>query len=275
MKNLSTRTRILIATSILTIAYVVLSLVDLRRFVDFSLGFDPLKPVILGILAYMLCAWVVHFKVRGERLLTILFFPALAVFSLTLFSELLIGLILGSYGQIGLLVITAVVFWLLVYVTFSTINILNVSYIKEIPLGQAARAAHFVLTLLVAYISFFLIFSNDLFLVLKEGLIFGLVFVLVYMSLWSTNPSKRQRILSAFNIASMMTMLSFILSLWPINSTYLALVLILVFYVFLGIALEIREIINRWIWIEYISVFVLIFVILFLLAEWGINGHLL
>lgn len=275
MPEIRTRTRIIIATSVLALVYMALSFIDTRSSISNSIGFDPIKPLILGALTYLLSSWVVHFKVRGERLLTILFFPSFVVFSLTLLGEVLLGAVFSAYGQFGLLMISTLIFWVVTYITLSTINILNVSYVKEIPLGQAARAAHFILTLMVAYISFFLIFSNDIFLILKEALIMGLTFVLVYMSLWTTNPSKRQRITAASNISVLITILAFILSLWPINSTYIALILILVFYVFLGISLEIREIINKWIWIEYISVFVLIFLILFLLAEWGINGHLL
>ncbi|KXK26599.1 MAG: hypothetical protein TR69_WS6001000605 [candidate division WS6 bacterium OLB20] len=56
------------------------------------------------------------------------------------------------------------------------------------------------------------------------------------------------------------------------SSAVSGLVLSLVLYICLGIALEIRDIISRWIWIEYLSLFVLIVLMLILVAEWGING---
>ncbi len=275
MLNFNTRTRIVIASIILTISFILLQQIDFQQALKLELNFDPVRPIILSIMTYLMCYWVLHFKVSGERFVTILLFPSITVFALTLLSEILIAGVFSSYGQVGLLVVSAVIFGISNYVTLLTINVLNVSYLKEIPLGQAGRASQFVITMLIAYVSFFILFSNEVFFVFKELFILFLTFLLVYISLWSIQISKKQRIVASLDIAILVTMLAFILSLWPINSTYISLVLILVFYSCLGIALEIRDIINRVIWIEYVSLLVLIFITLFLLAEWGINGHLL
>lgn len=275
MLNFTTRTRIIIATVLLTVSFIMLQQIDFGQIFQIGLSFDPIKPVILSFMAYVICYWVLHFKVSGERFVTILLFPAITVFALTLLSEILIAGIFSSYGQVGLLLVSAIVFGVSIYITISTVNVLNVSYLREIPLGQAGRAAQFVITMLVAYMSFFMVFSNEILFVFKELFILFLTFLLVYISLWSIRVSKKQRIVAALDISLLVTVLAFILSLWPINSTYVSLVLVLVFYSCLGIALEIRDIINRVIWIEYFSLLVLIFITLFLLAEWGINGHLL
>jgi hypothetical protein len=275
MPKINTRSRILITTSLLTFLFVLVQQYDFRTIWPIDLSFDPLKPFILSFFAYVLCYWVLHFKVTGERFVTILLFPAISVFALSLLSEILIAGILSEFGQLGLVLVSTFVFWLFVYITYLTVNVLNVSYIREIPLGQAGRAAQFILTMIIAYISFFLVFSNDIFLVFRELFILFETFLLVYISLWTIKISKRQRIIASLNIGFLISLLTFILSMWPINSTYIALVLILVFYVCLGIALEIREFISQFIWVEYVSLLVLIFVMLFLLAEWGINGHLL
>lgn len=275
MLNFTTRTRIIIASVVLTVSFILLQQIDFGQILQIRLSFDPIKPVILSIMAYLICYWVLHFKVSGERFVTILLFPAITVFALTLLSEILIAGIFSSYGQVGLLLVSAIVFGVSIYITLSTVNVLNVSYLREIPLGQAGRAAQFVITMLIAYMSFFMVFSNEILFVFKELFILFLTFLLVYISLWSIRISKKQRIVAALDIALLVTILAFILSLWPINSTYVSLVLILVFYSCLGIALEIRDIINRVIWVEYVSLLVLIFITLFLLAEWGINGHLL
>lgn len=265
----------MITTSLLTFLFLVVQQFDFRSIWPINLSFDPIKPFILSFVAYVLCYWVLHFKVTGERYVTILLFPAITVFALSLLSEILIAGILSDFGQYGLVLISTIVFWIFVYVTFLTVNVLNVSYIREIPLGQAGRAAQFILTMIIAYISFFLVFSNDIYLVFREIFILFETFLLVYIALWTIKISKRQRIIASLNIGVLISLLTFILSLWPINSTYIALVLILVFYVCLGIALEIREFISQFIWVEYVSLLVLIFIMLFLLAEWGINGHLL
>lgn len=275
MPKINTRSRIMITTSLLTFLFLVVQQFDFRSIWPINLSFDPIKPFILSFVAYVLCYWVLHFKVTGERYVTILLFPAITVFALSLLSEILIAGILSDFGQYGLVLISTIVFWIFVYVTFLTVNVLNVSYIREIPLGQAGRAAQFILTMIIAYISFFLVFSNDIYLVFREIFILFETFLLVYIALWTIKISKRQRIIASLNIGVLISLLTFILSLWPINSTYIALVLILVFYVCLGIALEIREFISQFIWVEYVSLLVLIFIMLFLLAEWGINGHLL
>ena len=275
MLKISTRRRLLIATTLLTLLFVVLQRFDFRIILGFNLSVDPVKPVILSAITYLLSLWVLHFKVSGERFVTILLFPAICVFAQTLLWEILISGIFSNYGLVGLIVLSAGSFWVITYITLLTVNVLNVSYLKEIPLGQAGRAAQFMLTLIIAYISFFLVFSNDIYLVFKEAFILFQTFLLVYIALWTIKMSKKQRIVAAMDISILIAFLAFILSLWPINSTYIALVLILVFYICLGIALEIREIIDRWIWVEYFSIFALIFISLFLMAEWGINGHLL
>lgn len=275
MPNITTRARILILSTFLTLLFLLMQQYDFRQLWSINLSFDPIKPMVLSLITYIGCYWVLHFKVTGERFVTVLLFPAITVFALTLLSEILVSGILSNYGQLGLLLVITIVFWVLAYITFLTINVLNVSYLKEIPLGQAGRAAQFILTMVIAYISFFLVFSNDIFLVFKEAFILLQTFLLVYISLWTIKISKKQRIVAALDISILISVLSFILSLWPIESTYISLVLILVFYMCLGIALEIREIISKFIWVEYISLLVLIFFMLFLLAEWGINGHLI
>lgn len=275
MLKISTRRRIIIATSILTVLFLALQRFDFRLILGFELSVDPIKPIILSSIAYLLSLWVLHFKVSGERFVTILLFPAICVFAQILLWEILISGIFSNYGLVGLIVLSAGSFWVITYITLLTVNVLNVSYLREIPLGQAGRAAQFMLTLIIAYISFFLVFSNDIYLVFKEAFILFQTFLLVYIALWTIKMSKKQRIVAAMDISILIAFLAFVLSLWPINSTYIALVLILIFYICLGIALEIREIIDKWIWIEYISIFALIFISLFLMAEWGINGHLL
>ena len=184
MPKINTRSRILITTSLLTFLFVLVQQYDFRTIWPIDLSFDPVKPFILSFFAYVLCYWVLHFKVTGERFVTILLFPAISVFALSLLSEILIAGILSDFGQLGLVLVSTFVFWLFVYITYLTVNVLNVSYIREIPLGQAGRAAQFVLTMIIAYISFFLVFSNDIFFFFLDLFILFDTFLLVYFSLW-------------------------------------------------------------------------------------------
>jgi hypothetical protein len=45
-------------------------------------------------------------------------------------------------------------------------------------------------------------------------------------------------------------------------------------YITLGVALEVREILKRFVWLEYGALFILIFLLLVVVSVWGINGPL-
>jgi len=275
MKKLSSRARIIIISTIITIVQVAIQEVDFRVLLDFSFEFDPFKPVIIAFLVYIGTYWALFFRVKGERLFTVLAFPAINLFAMSLFSELILIKMLGGVEQIGTTLIATSIFFGYTYITLLTTNLLNMSYLGNIPLGQAARASQFVLSLITAYISFFLLFSNDIFILIRAVSLFVITFVLTYISLWAIKLKTRKKIVSGFVISLFLTFTVIVLSIWPVAAPYLALVLTLLFYIFLGIALEIREIINRSIWFEYTLLYILIVFLLILVAEWGINGTLI
>ena len=97
-------------------------------------------------------------------------------------------------------------------------------------------------------------------------------FLLMYIALWSIKLKISQRLIASANIALFILLAAAVLSIWPVTAPYIALVLSLILYINLGISLEIRDIISKWIMIEYISLFFLIVIMLILVAEWGING---
>lgn len=274
MNNITTRTRILIVTSVLTVAYFALQQVDFRVLMSINLNFDPVKPLLLALIVYLGAYWALFFKISGERFITVLMFPAIGVFAVTLLAELVLQAIFSELGQLSLLVVSAIIFWVFTYVLLLTVNILNASYLQEIPLGQAARAAQYVLSLIISYLIFFILFSNDIEVLIRFAFIALTGFILVYIALWSISMRLQQRFNASAAIGLLLGFISLILSIWPLSAPYLSLVLSLVLYVCLGISLEIRDIISRWIWIEYFALFALIIVLLTTVAEWGINGSL-
>ena len=265
----------MIVTSLLAFLYFLLQEFDLKTLLNLNFSLDPFKPLLLALLAYFGTFWALFFKVKGERLITILLFPALGVFSIAFFAELLILSVFSELGQLSLVLMSTVIFWVFTYVSLLTVNILNAAYTQDIPLGQAARASQFVLTLIISYLIYFVLFSNDIFIVLRLGVTFIMSFLLVYISLWTIKLRMQQRLNASIGIAMLVTFGGAILSTWPVPAPYVALVLGLLLYICLGIALEIRDIISRWIWIEYLIIFVLILTMLVLVAEWGINGTLI
>jgi hypothetical protein len=275
MSNINSRARIIIVTTLLAFCYFLLQEADLNSLLNLNFNLDPVKPILLAFLVYIGAYWALFFKVTGERLITILLFPAIGVFAISFFFELVILSEFSSLGQLSLILVSTVIFWVFTYLSLLTINILNAAYTLEIPLGQAARASQFIISLVISYLVFFVLFSNDIFIFFRLGAIFGLSFILIYISLWSIKLRFQQRMNAAIGVSLLLTFAGGVLSTWPVPAPYIALVLGLILYVCLGIALEIRDIISRWIWVEYLAIYLLIIVMLVLIAEWGINGTLI
>jgi len=275
MKNISTRTRIISISILIAVIYAFSSNIEFGAIDIGGNRVDLLKAIILAVVTYIGALWSLFFKVRGERFLTLLVFPSLGVFLISLLGELIIITILSGLGQATLIVSSTILLGVYVYLVLLTVNILNKSYIENIPLALAARGALFILALIDSYLVFFMIFSNDLNILVRLIIVFLSSSLLVNICLWNVEYSLKSRIFVATSISLVLSLLAFILSLWPLIPPYLALVMSLFFYVFLNISMEIREIIGRWIWVEYLSLFVLILLFLLILPEWGINGPLI
>jgi hypothetical protein len=275
MKNISPRTRIVFVSLLIALVYALSSNIEFGAIDIGGKRVDLLKAIVLMIITYLGSFWSLFFNVRGERFLTLLFFPSFGVFLISLLGELIIITILSGLGQVALIVSSTISLGMYVYIVLLTVNILNRSYLENIPLALAARGALFILALLDAYLVFFMIFSNDLNIFVRLFIVFISSSLLINTCLWSVEYSFKSRMLVAGSVSILLCFLSFVLSLWPLIPPYLALVMSLVFYVFLNISMEIREIIGKWIWIEYFVLFVLILLFLLLLPEWGINGPLI
>ncbi|KXK26600.1 MAG: hypothetical protein TR69_WS6001000606 [candidate division WS6 bacterium OLB20] len=222
MPRINTRTRIAIVTSLLTVAYIILQQTDFRLLLDFEFSFDPVKPLVLALLVYLGTYWALFFKISGERFITVLMFPAIGVFAVSLFAELAILTVFSELGQLSLLIVSAVFFWFFTYVMLLTVNILNAAYMQDIPLGQAARAAQFVLTLIISYFFFFLFFSNDIFLLFRLAGIHIVGALVVYIALWSIDFYFYQRLTVSLAIGVLLIFAAAVLSVWPVAAPYLA-----------------------------------------------------
>jgi hypothetical protein len=152
---------------------------------------------------------------------------------------------------------------------------LNYSYISDIPLGQAGRASSYVLSLVIQYLAFFMIFSNDFDVVVKLLLVAFVSGYYSYALLWTLKTSFNQLLMSTLVIFLVVALLSIVLSLWPISASIISLILALVLYIFNGIALEIRERITNYLWLEYFALSFLAIFTLLLTSNWGINGYLI
>jgi hypothetical protein len=272
MKNISTRSRIVIVSLAVALIYLFLPTLEIGEIFIANTKVDLLRALIIASVTYLGTFWALFFKVRGERFFTVLLFPVVGVFLISLLGELIFLSLLSGFGQATIILFTAIFIGFYLYLSVLTVNILNISFLENIPLALAARGSLFIIALIDAYLLFFMLFSNDLNILIKLLIIFLMSGLLVNMCLWSVEYSLRSRLLVALAIGMILTLLGFILSIWPLIPPYLALIMSLFFYTFLNISMEVREIIGKWIWFEYFTLVVLVFLFLLLLPEWGING---
>jgi len=273
--KISTRTRAIFLASSIALVFFIFQGVDFLDILNINFEFDFVKMSILALIMYVGLLWVVNFRVRGERFITVLLFPSLAIFVLTLYVNLLIESILSSVDKVAGEVVASLFVAVFAYILILTANILNIGFLQKVPLTQAGRAAHYVLTLIIAYLFFSLLFSNPIPFIIKVVSVFGLSYLFSIIALWNIEIKYYQRIVASFGIGMMMGICSFVLILWPVGSDYVALILSLLFYMALGLALEIREVLSKRVWLEYFFLYSLIILILFIISEWGINGRLI
>lgn len=272
--RLSTRARAILIALTITWVFIALRGVNFVELLEIDFPFDFIKLFIISILMYVGSFWVLNYRVKGERFFTVLLFPSLAIFILLLYIELIINSIFGTVGRFVTEVFASILVMTVSYVLILTTNILNIGYLEKIPLTQAGRAAHYVLTLISTYLFFSIIFSNSLPAIIKFIAVGVISYLFTSMALWTIDLRFNQRLLSSLGITLMMVLASFVLLIWPIGSEYLSLILSLFYYMSLGMALEVREVLNKRIWIEYSFLYIVIVTILLLISNWGINGRL-
>ena len=277
MKKINTRARVVIVSLLVATAYVLMSLFWEGTSPDPQIQFveDLLKGLILGVILYLGTFWALFFKVRGERLITIMLFPSIGILVLSILMQLILVTFISNISQVPLLIISFLVLGAFTYINLLAVNILNTSYLQNIPLAQAAKAAVFIISLIDAFLTFYLIFTNDINIFYRLGIVYLTTVLFSYISLWSIELRRMNKVTISLTVSLLMLLLAGGISMWPVGAPYLALALTLTFYVCMNISLEMREIIGKWIWVEYGVIFTLIVFLLVLLSEWGINGPLI
>lgn len=274
--KLKTRQKIVFSVIFLTLWYIFLQRIDIVALFDLqNSSIDFLKPILIGAMSFLLTYWVSEFRISGERFITILGFPALGSMVFSLFVELIVSSIFGQLGILSFILFTGVIYAFFVYILFLTSNVLNLAHLDDIPLGQAGRAAYFIINMIIQYLLFIMILSNDLFIVIQIGLVFCSSFLMITSTLWTIKLKASKRVLVAVAISTLLSFTTLVLSTWPIEVTFMSFVLLIFLYITLGIALETREKFSQWIWIEYGLLFLIIFLILLITSNWGINGRLI
>jgi hypothetical protein len=223
--------------------------------------------VILSFLSVIFLFIALRNDIEDTFSYPIFILPALFTLSFALFYLLVPARLISR-------VIITMIYALGMYSLFLTQNIFAVSAIRTINLMRSARIVSFVLTIVVLFLLFNVIFSLRLPFYLAPFVIFATVFLLNFQSLWSYTLSREKvgetLLLSTF-ISLVTTELSIVLNMWPINASIYSIFLTGIFYAYSGLCHAwtekrlFRGILWEYIWVGFLAVVILIF-----FSGWGI-----
>jgi hypothetical protein len=232
------------------------------------------RSIFIALVIYLLTLFIIQNQsIRSLKGFIISLYPSIVTLPYLL---LTIAYLFTNSTEISKLLssgIFSIVFYIVIYFVFLTVNILNTSLTVKIPLEQAARASQFVFSLISSYVALILFFGADYTFVERVIIIGGFIFYYSFASIFFLNNVTRyQAIIRSLVITLVIIAAMFILSIWPINYIYAILSIAVCFYVLLSVALEVRPNLSKYVWVEYIVLFVLVFFLLILNSKWGING---
>ncbi len=205
--------------------------------------------------------------IKGTFYYPILILPALYTTSLVLFypltpDRLITKILLMAFYSLG------------IYSLFLTQNIFAVSAIRTINLMRSARIVSFVLTIVVLFLLTNIIFSFRFSVFVNPFLIFLVIFLLNFQSLWSYALNRTyitDAIKTSAIISLCLTELSIALNLWPVTAAIYSIFITGIFYAYSGLAhawMEkrlFRGVLWEYVWVGFLAVLILIF-----FSRWGI-----
>ncbi|MBU0975936.1 MAG: hypothetical protein ABIE03_03330 [Patescibacteria group bacterium] len=258
----------------LSVAFVLVFFVtrflDLEKF--FGVNNEILRALIVSLVFFAGLSWVLNFKVKGIRVFTILGHSAFIVFIQTLFLELIVFQDASRISEktISLLILF---FWgVVIYFLVLTVNILNVSFISQIPLGQAAKASSFVYYLFTAYFAFLLVLRSGAPLHMKLLLFVVVIVINTVTTFWFKKESNKQLLTESGAVIFFMITVFVLMMIWPLPVELASMFLIIIYYILIGLGLEERETTSLLIRVEYFVILIFAVIFLLKLSIWGING---
>lgn len=272
---MSTRTR----AQIVAVGFFVFSL--LYRFLPGVINGNQdsiLSVVFFIIMALLLVggtSWVLFFKFDRKFLILGASFPFMVYLPYWVFAETLINTLIDFGGAIIATIIIEALASLFIYILILTINILNGNRVKDLPLGQAAKAAQFVIVLIGSYFFFTYIYGSSMNYLLRVIIVLVYISYLTLSSINTLNVADSKLKYSSAIITTVVTIAFITLSIWPVESIYLSLAMTILYYIAMNVALEVREQVTNYIWFEYGLLFSLIVVTFLTNAIWGVNGPIL
>ncbi len=272
--NYSTRTRAVISSVALTIIFAVYH----QYFYFISSPHDSLPifyfPLLYSIIGVCFLSWVVGFRFFMKQFVSVCGYYCVTIFIATLFFDLAIT-VQTAVAKVTTLSLAVLIVFVVNYLIILMMNIVHYSYFHPIPLGQAARTASYIICLIALYFAAITISSAGLGFFARSLLLFSLT---GFYSFALLDPIFEENYkVSIYSLANALCifLFSFVLSFWPITSEVFAIIMSLLFYISLGITIEMKEKMSNYIWMEYIALMISIVLTLFFVANWGINGHII
>lgn len=274
----SIRARVVVVAMLVAVLYIVLSISPALNEITFlpNNNINLFKSLVLGVFLYFGTAWALFFKVKGERFITVLLFPALTIFSLMILIQLIENNLMFEdlNNHVLFLILFSLFLGFFSYILVLTVNLINLKYIDEVPLTQVARATVFIISILDIYLICFILFSLDISIVIEILAMLVVTIILTYISLSTIDYKINNKLLITFSTSILLAFLYFVLSMWAVQAQYSAFIISIFYYISLSMALENRLLISKIIWVEYLLLFIIALVLLIVLSEWGINGHI-
>lgn len=266
-----------ICISILYTVLMVLLLTDIAPLVIFTEG--PQRQVGSYFLLFLFLAigtaWVLFFKSKDRSLLGLSMFPPIILLPYQLYVDTLWQQLNNDFGRVLGLTIILLITTSLTYVLLLTANLLSGYVIYNVPLGMAARAVQFIVTLISAYFLFTYMHASSLSPVLQVFTLFASTFITTYVATIGVYTKEHQQLYVSFLVSLVLLVIAFFILVWPLESVFATLVYIICNYLLLNMVLETREKITELIWVEYILLFGVVAFILITNANWGILGLIL
>ncbi len=261
---------------VLTIGIILLFV--LSQFLEFEtfhiLNSKVFKAFIVSLVYLTGLYWVLGYRIKGIRLITILGYSSYLVFIQSLFIELIVFQNIARLTQRGISFITLIGFGVSIYFLILTMNILNTSYISKIPLAQAAKATNFIYTLFGAYFTFLLISRIGIYDLAKIPIYILVVFLLTLNLFWFKKESFQQLFGETSAVVLFMSIIFITFIIWPLSVEVLSMLYTVIFYILLGLGLEERETTSFLMRVEYVLLFIVTVFVVLKLSVWGINGSI-
>lgn len=264
------RKKFLIVSGLLSLSFLFIYLADI--------SYNFLIVSLVAIFSVSLSFWALKDSLRIGTSLLVLVLPLFFTLgsSLFYFYNLLTSSLITQL-PVNLIYLITFLYWFLyavgMYATLLGANIYAVAAIRTIALLRAAHAIGFLLTLVTFFFIFDTIWSFRTIFWINSILAGILSFPLILQSLWSIELEEKlsRKIFDLTVIISfVLTIISALISLWPLTVVVSSLFLTSIVYVLLGLSQSyLTDRLFQKTVREYLIVGVIVFVAVYLSAGWG------